>query len=397
MKWVKHFLTILLFGLLCMSVTAQKMITDNVHLPDTTISISPDTTVQKRNVWQKFIGYFADANKPKPRKKFDFSIIGGPHYSNDTQFGIGLVAAGLYTTDLHDTIMPPSNVSLYGDVSTTGFYLLGIKGTHLFPKDKYRLLYNLYFFSFPGYFWGMGYNDGANKDNKSNYKRLQNQIKVDFLFRIKKGLYAGPSASFDYVEGKDFSKPELLRGQSYKTLSYGVGASIQYDTRDNITNAYKGVYLKLEQNLYPGFLGNKNIFYRTDFVADFFKKVWNGGILAFDIHAQFNYGESVPWTMMSRLGGAYRMRGYYEGQYRDNNITEFQVELRQHIWRRNGIAIWAGAGNVYKDFRTFEWRHTLPNFGFGYRWEFKKRVNVRLDLGFGKKCTGFMFNINEAF
>ena len=101
--------------------------------------------------------------------------------------------------------------------------------------------------------------------------------------------------------------------------------------------------------------------------------------------------------MMSRLGGAYRMRGYYEGQYRDNNITEFQVELRQHIWRRNGIAIWAGAGNVYKDFRTFEWRHTLPNFGFGYRWEFKKRVNVRLDLGFGKKCTGFMFNINEAF
>ena len=47
------------------------------------------------------------------------------------------------------TILPPSNVSLYGDVSTVGFYLLGIRGNHLFPQDKYRLNYNLYFYSFP--------------------------------------------------------------------------------------------------------------------------------------------------------------------------------------------------------------------------------------------------------
>lgn len=61
----------------------------------------------------------------RKNKKFDFSVIGGPHYSSDTKFGIGLVAAGLYRTDLNDTILPPSNVSLYGDVSTVGFYLLG--------------------------------------------------------------------------------------------------------------------------------------------------------------------------------------------------------------------------------------------------------------------------------
>ena len=40
----------------------------------------------------------------------------------------------------------------------------------------------------------------------------------------------------------------------------------------------------------------------------------------------------------------------------------------------------------------------LPNFGIGYRWEFKKDVNVRLDYGFGKNGQkGFIFNINEAF
>ena len=38
-----------------------------------------------------------------------------------------------------------------------------------------------------------------------------------------------------------------------------------------------------------------------------------------------------------------------------------------------------------------------PNYGAGLRWELKKRVNVRLDYGFGKKTSGFLLNINEAF
>ena len=53
---------------------------------------------------------------------------------------------------------------------------------------------------------------------------------------------------------------------------------------------------------------------------------------------------------------------------------------------------------MFFDFSGFKWGHTLPNYGIGYRWEFKNRVNVRLDYGFGKKGqSGFLFNINEAF
>ena len=61
------------------------------------------------------------------------------------------------------------------------------------------------------------------------------------------------------------------------------------------------------------------------------------------------------------------------------------------------FAVWVGAGTIFPNFSELEARHILPNYGFGYRWEFKKRVNVRLDLGFGKHQTGFIFNINEAF
>ena len=118
--------------------------------------------------------------------------------------------------------------------------------------------------------------------------------------------------------------------------------------------------------------------------------------MAGKFHTLLNYG-NPPWGLMAILGSSYSMRGYYEGRYRDKCVMDAQIELRQHVWKRNGVAVWVGAGTVFPRFSEFDMKHILPNYGFGYRWEFKKRVNVRLDLGFGKHQTGFIFNINEAF
>ena len=48
------------------------------NLPDTNATV-------KKNLFDRFLSYFNDANKNKKQKKFDFSIIGGPHYSEDTK------------------------------------------------------------------------------------------------------------------------------------------------------------------------------------------------------------------------------------------------------------------------------------------------------------------------
>ena len=101
--------------------------------------------------------------------------------------------------------------------------------------------------------------------------------------------------------------------------------------------------------------------------------------------------------MLARLGGNYRMRGYYEGRYTDRDMITVQAELRQKIWRRIGCVVWGGAGNVFPTLADFRWSQTLPNYGAGLRWEFKNRVNVRFDFGFGRKTSGFLFNVNEAF
>ncbi|MDE5573558.1 MAG: hypothetical protein K2I94_07400, partial [Muribaculaceae bacterium] len=120
------------------------------------------------------------------------------------------------------------------------------------------------------------------------------------------------------------------------------------------------------------------------------------GVLAAQIHGEITNG-NTPWSMLAELGGSESMRGYFEGRYRDKSEIDVTLELRQHIYHRNGAVVWAGAGSVFPKFSSIKFKQILPNYGIGYRWEFKNRVNVRLDYGFGRGQSGFVFQINEAF
>lgn len=391
---MKHILTILIMMLALGSYASELSVTDSISSAEKVDTMA----LRAGKSWvNRILDYFNDSNKNKKHKRFDFSVIGGPHYASDTKFGLGLVAAGLYRTDPNDSILPPSNVSLYGDVSSVGFYMLGVRGNHIAPKGRYRIDYHLYFYSFPSDFWGIGYEMGDNDANKSDMKRWQAQAEVSFLFRVADNFYIGPMASYDYVIGKHIERPELLQGMDQHTWNVGAGVSLVYDNRDNLTNPHRGIFLNINQMFRPEFMGNDYAFSTTAFRFDAYQRLGKGTVLAEDIRANFNFG-NPSWGMMAELGGTHSMRGYYEGRYRDKHSLEATVELRQHVWKRNGIVVWVGAGTIFPKFSALRSKQILPNAGVGYRWEFKKNVNVRLDYGFGKSGqSGFLFNINEAF
>ena len=391
---MKHILTILIMMLALGSYASELSVTDSISSAEKVDTMALRAGKSRAN---RILDYFNDSNKNKKHKRFDFSVIGGPRYASDTKFGLGLVAAGLYRTDPNDSILPPSNVSLYGDVSSVGFYMLGVRGNHIAPKGRYRIDYHLYFYSFPADFWGIGYEMGDNDANKSDMKRWQAQAEVSFLFRVADNFYIGPMASYDYVIGKHIERPELLQGMDQHTWNVGAGVSLVYDNRDNLTNPHRGIFLNINQMFRPGFMGNDYAFSTTAFRFDAYQRLGKGTVLAEDIRANLNFG-NPSWGMMAELGGTHSMRGYYEGRYRDKHSLEATVELRQHVWKRNGIVVWVGAGTIFPKFSALRSKQILPNAGVGYRWEFKKNVNVRLDYGFGKSGqSGFLFNINEAF
>lgn len=356
-----------------------------------------DTVKRRDGFMRRIIRYFENSNVDHTfEKKIDFSFAGGPSYSKNRSLGIGLLAAGLYRVDRTDSVTVPSDVSLFVNASITGYYAVGLSGNTLFDRGDQRVVYTLMFSSAPTSFWGIGY-DAGRYNPESTYSEKRYTVEASYLHRVVSKLYVGGVFSFDYVRGLKFTQPAYLNGEKERYTATGIGAVVEFDSRDFIPNPYRGVYVSLKGQLFPKGLGNcGKTLWRTTFTADYYQRLWKGGILATDLYAIFN-SEGTPWPMLARLGGSQRMRGYYQGRYTDNNMITFQVELRQRIWRRIGCTVWGGAGNVFPSLNRFDWSHTLPNYGVGLRWEFKKQVNVRMDYGLGKDTSGFLLSINEAF
>ncbi|MDE6512883.1 MAG: hypothetical protein K2L05_01710, partial [Muribaculaceae bacterium] len=174
----------------------------------------------KRNLIQKVIDYVSGSNDVKPAKKLDFSVIGGPYYSQDTKFGIGLVAAGIYNRDLTDTISPASQFSLYGDASITGYYKVGIDGSSYFKGDRIWLYYDMFFSSQPDRYWGIGYAQNHRDDLMVKYKKWVAKANAAALFRLGESpVYLGPVLKLSYYDAKSRPHPELWRNQKRRTFS----------------------------------------------------------------------------------------------------------------------------------------------------------------------------------
>lgn len=344
----------------------------------------------------KWVGHYLSNTNKHSDRPFDFSMLIGPSYTAATSIGIGVTASALYSWDGTDSTLSKSNASLFGNASVTGMLAVGLKGDNFLPHKKYRLSYVLSFYSFPGTYWGIGYNNGDDDNRKTDYDKIKLQFKPTFLFRITDTVYLGPVADLEWTNSFGFDDDTLLEGEDKSVFNFGLGVNFTYDSRDFVLNAYRGNYFRLEQMFYPSGFGNDLAFSYTDVTYSTYHQVWKGGVIAMELHGMFNYGD-VPWVMLAQVGVQGRMRGYYEGRYRDRNILEGQVELRQHIYGRHGMAVFAGLANVFPDFNEIRFDEILPNVGVGYRWEFKERVNVRLDLGFTNDSPNFVFNVNEAF
>lgn len=359
-------------------------------------SIQP---AHNKGLIKKVIGYFRDSNKPKSNKKVDFGFVPGPNYSGTTGLGLGFLGTATYSADHNDATLPRSNASIYSNMTTKGFFMVGLRGNHIFPHQRFQLDYKLNLSTFSTSYWGIGYAENDDDNNETDYRRNRINAMARFMCKLAPNTYIGPLVSYRVIQAKGVKSEyqHLWQGQDKTIRAYTAGLSFTYDSRDFMLNASRGVFLQIDQTFTPRCFGNGQYnFSSTEATFATYGRLWKGAIIAGELHGLFNYG-NTPWALLAEVGSNDRMRGYYEGRYRDKNIIEGQLELRQHIKGRNGVVAWVALANAFPDFDHIAWRHTLPNAGVGYRWEFKKRINIRIDYGFTRKGGGFIFNINEAF
>jgi len=116
------------------------------------------------------------------------------------------------------------------------------------------------------------------------------------------------------------------------------------------------------------------------------------------------YGEGTtagaPFYALPAIGGSTRLRGYYEGRYRDRYFLMGQAEYRRHLVGRLGAVGFAGVGDVFgSDASDVSLRDLKWSVGAGARFAFdtRQRINLRADVGVGRDGTGVYFGLEEAF
>ena len=113
---------------------------------------------QKQGFLRRVVDYFGRSTEDRTFEKgIDITFAGGPSYSNTTKLGLAVLAAGLYRIDRTDSLTAPSDISIYANVTTSGFYSFGVMGNTIFSQAKRKMDYDVYFSSAPRDVWGIGY------------------------------------------------------------------------------------------------------------------------------------------------------------------------------------------------------------------------------------------------
>ena len=360
-------------------------------------SIERPDSARSRNIFVRLYDFVMSPDTTKITQKPKYNFFVGPSYSVDTKFNLGLLLTGAYTTDPSDTTLMNSFISFPGQVSTGGYYMIGIEGTHVTPHDTRRLNYASRISFFTPSYWGIGFDEERNDNIRTKYQRICYSLNTDYQFHTVHSIYVGPSLHFNYTHAMKIRDISLWHGQAMTTMSLGAGFVISYDTRDNLNSAYKGVFVEVVNRFYPDIFGHRSAnFNITEIETNYYHPLWRGGVIATHFHGAFTLGTAL-WSMMPQLGGHMGFRGYYEGRYRDRNEMNVMAELRQHVWRRFGFVTWVGAGTVFHDFSQVQYKNLLPTLGVGLRFELRQRSNICLDIGFGRGEMGVAFQLNEVF
>ncbi len=322
--------------------------------------------------------------------------------SIETGWEFGGASSFTFHANKNDTITRTSSIQAVAIYSTRKQFVAAINGTQYFDKEKYILMEQLSYSSFPDKFWGLGNNtqDAAEEP----YQFQQFYIYTHLMRKIAPKLFIGGIFEFQnvwnirYLPGGLFDKENIPGRNGYKVA--GLGTSITYDSRNDAFAPSQGLFAQFFFNHFNPIFGSD--FKYTNFVVDIrkFIPIKKGQVLAVQLYSFNNSGADIPIRSLAALGGSTLMRGYYSGRYRDHQQIVTQAEFRVVIKKRFGLVAFSGLGNVNDEFSHASFENIKYSYGAGFRFALNKseKLNIRLDYGIGNGINkGFYLQIGEAF
>lgn len=301
------------------------------------------------------------------------------------------------------TPVRPSQITL-GVAYTQNRQLLFYVPFQLFyDQDTYYANGEIGYYRYNYYFYGVGQRAVDPELYGVNFPRVRLNVFRRIVPSLKPGkLYGGLRYQFeDYrittVEPGGRLANGTVGGGLGSRLS-GAGLGLFYDARDRVFFPSAGLVADLTYLNQNRALGGNVRFDR--YVADVssYHALGRHAIVALNYVVSITTG-TAPFNALSLLGGTKRLRGYYEGRYRDQNAALLQAELRLNVYGRLGAVAFGAVGLLGDNVQWLRFQDPKAAYGAGLRFTLNRRdhLNLRLDYGIGQQSSGFYLTVGEAF
>ena len=229
------------------------------------------------------------------------------------------------------------------------------------------------------------------------------RINGGFLFakiarRMKGNWYGGlltrmvdAKQSIEFVTEEVESQSDLDTGD---VRSIGLGAYVEYDSRDMPTNAYEGRYFKFDALFNDEAIGSNSTYqsYATSYRS--YHKMSDSLVLAWELQGCSREGTTPLWDACT-----VRLRGFSMTDYLGQVSASGQVEARWRFSERWGLVGFAGSGYIGSSFSEVNERKGIPSYGAGIRFMVlpAKRINIRIDAAWSTDSDAIHLSVGEAF
>ena len=369
------------YFILILIVNAFSTIISQTERSDSTVANKPDTVAVRGVDWLAYPYIF---------------------YSPETSLAFG--GGGIVYFKLYDNPKAKSSSitpSFYYTVN--GQYDITIIPELFLLEDNLKIWSKFNYSSYFDRYYGIGNNSPEIENAQYLQDNFQAQIKLQpklFDDRLNIGInYEIRNMSVADTKGNPLLEQDTTIVGNDGGLTSGLGLAVAWDTRDNNFFPSRGGYYEAYTSNFFEFVGSDFDYSKTVIDLRHYLNITSDHILAMQGYL-LSEGGAPPFYDLGLLGGSKLMRGTIMGRYRDKTYYVVQSEYRMPtlVWRF-GLILFAGIGDVAPSVGRITISTVKPTYGFGIRFRFDEleKVEIRMDVGFGKIGNGIYFDINQAF
>lgn len=282
----------------------------------------------------------------------------------------------------YDVKVPPNITGVAGLGTENGTWAAGVFHFHVFGPDKVRSITALGKPVVHIKYYGNN-NEYLDKnpvqlkiDAWAAIQRVQVRIGTSNLFVGGSYVLFTTENSIDTLPDKPIINKVIKRLGGRSTLSQ-IQPLINWDSRNNIFTATKGVNTGLQVNYNATWLGADENYYELNPYFIGYKPISKRVFSGWKFNANFIMGDAPPYALPF-----VDMRGVPAMRYQSDNTMQVETEWRFNVYKRWSLDGFGGTGKAFTSFDAFGQATWVYAYGVGFRYLLAKTFGMYAGVDF---------------